>query len=160
MFVIQVCQYKSKLSSQKENICTHTCKQAPTHRHKQTCVHTHVHSFFLTRTHIKISLHSPVIVAVAETFTNKVTMVEDVVGHKGLHVGDVTLLCWTFTRGVNQPRVCHQVALIIHQETPVCTGKPWMWDWFLDTHNPLQWWPQWSSYVWTRQVIWHRKDMK
>jgi hypothetical protein len=75
-------------------------------------------------THVKVSLHSAVVVAVAETLAYKVAVVEDVVGHQGLHVSDVTLLGWPFACGVDQPRVGHQVALSIHQEASKKNHKP------------------------------------
>ena len=69
-------------------------------------------------THIKVSLHSSVIVAVAESLAHEVAVVENVIGHQRLHVGDVPLFCRTLACRVNQPRVGHQVTLVVHQETP------------------------------------------
>ena len=95
-----------------------TRPQFSTHMITRPQFSTHVITRPQLCTHVIVSLYRSVIVAVAEFLVDESFMMEDVIGHQRLFPGEVLLLLWAATVGLDQALVSHEVALMLHDETP------------------------------------------
>ena len=66
---------------------------------------------------VVISLGRSVRVAVAQSFTHEIPMVQNIVGHQRFHVSDVFLFHRTRGAGFNDARVGNQISAIVEDET-------------------------------------------